>query len=230
MKKKGFMRTIEGALAIFILLSYVSYVMPHAPIDDSISESNKNFVMMTLENLDKNKILENNMIGNTSNLTQIRDSLKRTIPHNLNFTISIIKANTTSDSIFSEESYNGTNITYFANNTYFRNSILTLIFDNASNPKIYANEKEIYTHTSIHPEHPVRLDLTTYTIEGNNNIEIQTLNNATIEYVLIVNNEEILSTLPQNTAIGTVTYMLSGKESYFQPTILNVYLWNYVTT
>lgn len=223
--KKGFIRTLEGAVSLIILLAFIFYVIPHIPQEQKISAQTKNFIMLNIENLDKNGTLDTHLLGSTPNLQAIKNALNKTISSNINYTIGAASSNATGGTIFSEEFYKGANITYNANNTYLKDAYIVLTFANATNPQVHANTQQIYTYTGTHPEEPVKLYLTPYTSEGKNTIEIKTQNNSTIEYTLIINNKELLSPIPRDKPISVVTYILSGKENKFQPTVLEIYLW-----
>ncbi len=223
--KKGFMRTMEGALSLIILLTFLFHVIPHIPNEQRISAQTRNFIMLSIENLDKNKTLDTHLITSTPNLQAIKNALNKTISSDINYTIGAATSNATADTVFSEESYTGSNITYTSNNTNFKDAYIILTFTNATNPQIHANTQQIYTYTGTHPQDPLKLDLTPYTKEGSNKIEIKTQNNATVEYILITNNKELLSPIPNDKPVGVVTYILSGKENLFQPTVLEIYLW-----
>jgi len=223
--KKGFIRTLEGATSLIILLAFIFYVIPHIPQEQKISAQTRNFVMLSIENLDKNGSLDTHLLGNTTNLQAIKNALNKTKSSNINYTIGHTSSNATGGTIFSEESYAGANITYTANNTYLKDAYITLLFTNATNPQIHANTQQIYTYTGTHPQEPVKLDLTPHTTDGKNTIEIKTQNNSTIEYTLIINNNELLSPLPKDRPVSVVTYILSGKENKFQPTVLEIYIW-----
>lgn len=225
MNKKGFIRTLEGAVSLILLLTFIFYVIPHAPNEQRIGASTKNYAMLALENLDKSGILDTCLIGNTTNLTAIKTALNKTMTSHINYTISATKSNATGGTIFSEESFAGTNITYTANSTHLKDAHIALIFLNATDPRININTQQIYTYTGTHPGDPVRLDLTPHTKEGKNTIEIKTQNNSTVEYTLIINNNELLSPIPKDRPVSVVTYLLSGKENKFQPTVLELYLW-----
>lgn len=223
-RRSGFVRTLEGAAATLILLSFIFYVIPQVPEYSKISEDTKNYVTQSIKNMEKSGALDN-IIGDTTNMTYIKNALNTTIPRDINYTISVTKVNTTSGTVFSEESYKGANITYIVNNSIFRYAEIILSFTNSTNSKIYENGKEIYTYTGPQLENDVNLDLTLDTIDSENNIEIRTENNSSVDYILIVGNEETLENTPKDKAIGTVTYILSGKDSYFQPSVLKIYLW-----
>ncbi len=223
--KKGFIRTLEGALSLFVLLTFLFYVIPHVPVEDNVGGSARNFVALAIENLDKSGVLDDYILGNTSNLSAVESALNMTVPSSLSYTVGVSKANASSGTVFSEESYVGVNISYTVNNSYFKDAYVVVNFINAVNPRVYGNGEEIFSYGGVHPGGPVRLDVTSSIVEGVNNVEIKTLNNATVDYVLIVDNEEILSYVPKDRAIGVVTYILSGKEEWFQPTIVEVFLW-----
>ena len=223
-KRHGFVRTLEGAAATLILLSFIFYVIPQVPEETKISEDTKNYVAHSIKNMEKSGALDN-IIGATTNFTYIKNALNTTIPRDINYTISVTKLNTTSGTVFSEESYKGGNITYTVNNTIFSYAEIILGFTNATNPSIYENGQEIYTYTGQHSENDITLDLTLDTTDGENNIEIRTENNSSVDYILMIGNEETLEDTPADKAIGTVTYILSGKDSNFEPSVLKIYLW-----
>ena len=223
--KKGFIRTLEGAVSLIILLTFIFYVIPHIPNEQKISAQTKNYIMLNIENLDKNGTLDTHLLGSTPNLQAIKNALNKTISSNINYTIGTTSSNSTGGTIFSEESYAGANITYSANNTYLKDAYIVLTFINATNPRININTQQIYTYTGTHSQEPLKLDLTPHTTEGTNTIEIKTQNNSTIKYTLIINNKELLSPIPGDKPISVVTYILSGKENKFQPTVLEIYLW-----
>lgn len=222
--RHGFVRTLEGAAATLILLSFIFYVIPQVPQETKISEDTKNYVTQSIKNMEKSGALDN-IIGTTTNMTYIKNALNATIPKDINYTISVTKTNTTSGAVFSEESYKGGNITYTVNNSIFRYAEILLSFTNSTNTEIYENSREIYAYTGPQLENDVNLDLTLDAIEGENKIEIKTESNSSVDYILIIGNEEILEDIPKNKAIGTVTYILSGKDSYFEPSVLKIYLW-----
>ncbi|MFH1431869.1 MAG: hypothetical protein ABIG84_01510 [archaeon] len=223
--KKGYMKTLEGALSIFVLLAFLFYVIPHTPSEDRISKSTRNFVMLSIKNMDNSGILDEYMAGNTTDLAAIKSALNNTISSNINYTVGISKINSSYGMLYPKEFYNGTNISYIVNITDFRYASLTLNFINATNPRIYTNSIGVFSHDGDYSGLSARLDITSGTIDGENKIEIKTANNATVEYILNINNQQILSPIPEDKAIGVATYILSGKEGNFQPTIIEVYLW-----
>lgn len=225
MGRKGFVRTLEGALGMFVLMMFLFYVVPHVSPGDQVSESSRNFVYLALEDLDNSGFLDGYLVGDVSNLSALESALNRTIPQDLGFAVGVVKVNASYGDVFSGEDYAGANISYNVNNTYFKGAYVVLGFVNATNPRVRFKGEEIFSYAGAHPGSPVRLDVTESAVAGVNDIEVKTLNNATVGYVVIVDNEEILSAVPVDRAVGVVTYMLSGKEGWFQPTVAEVYLW-----
>lgn len=216
-KRKGVMHTLEALLAFSVVTTFILFVTPSINISE-LNGHKTNYVYSTLETLETKGLLRTYATEN--NLTGLNTTLTDLLPETYNFAVGMSRLNATHRTLSGNHSFNCT-----ADTTKLDYATLDLIFDTATDPKIYINGNLIYSQTGDASGVLESIDLTDSTISGENTLTFNFTGSSTFDYRLSISESEDLSTPPSQKDIDTVNYFISGIDNTFKPTIVRVYLW-----
>jgi len=222
--RKGLLHTLEATVAFLMVISFLVFVMPSINTAGSKTGNIRSQIYDSLSEMDKSGTLRNLAFG--ENLSGIKSELNRTLNIPLKFTVGMSKSNISHGTANPEESGVPYYINYTANKSALDSATLSLNYLNATEPSVYLNGVLIKQHGGDYSGNDDVVDVLSGTQDGENSIKLETSNNATISYSLMLVESLELEALEENTDVISIGYILSGNETTFSPKEIRVYVWD----
>ena len=220
--RRGLLHTLEATMAFLMVVGFLVFIMPSINSANSKSSNVRSYVYEGLAEMDRAGILRN--LASAENLSGIKSELNSTLDQPLKFTVGMSKSNISHGTAYPENGVPAY-INYTADTGALDSATLSLNYLTASNVSIYLNGALIKQHSGDYSGNEEILDISSGTQDNENSITIETANDATISYGLMLVESIELEQPEEDTNIITVGYILSGNETTFAPKEVRVYVW-----
>lgn len=221
--RKGLLHTLEATMAFLMVVSFLVFVMPSIDKGNSKNSNIRSQIYVGLSEMDGLGVLRS--LALAENLSGIKSELNSTINTPLKFTVGMSKSNISHGTAYPKESSMPDYINYTADKSALDSATLSLNYINASDPSVYLNGVLIKQHSGDYSGNNDIIDILSGTQDGENSIMLETSNNATIPYGMMLVESLELEPLKENTNVITIGYIISGNETTFSPKEIRVYVW-----
>jgi len=220
--RKGLLHTLEATMAFMMVVGFLVFVMPSISKPNSNNSNIRTYVYDGLTEMD----LYGNLRGLAAaeNLSGIKSELNTTLNRPLKFTVGMSKSNITHGTAYPQIS-TPAYINYTADKGTLESATISLRYITATDPSVYLNDVLIKQHAGDYSGNEEIIDISSGTQNNENSIRVETTDDATISYSLMLVDSLELEQPEKNTNVITVGYILSGNETTFSPKEVRVYVW-----
>lgn len=220
-RRKGFVATLEAALASAIFLTFIITILPgftQTDVDTLTPWENK--ISEILDSLDKTNELRGPALN--LNLTKIDNMVDNYTPADLDHTVGILYSDYTRGSLSISDSGN---VSFNINKSRSQSEYLRLYLENVSSPELKVNANSIWSSQGDFNDSYRSFSIISYTSDGTNNFSMNVSSTSKLDYRIDRYYYIQKGTLPSEGKIISSSYHPAGENFTLKPMEVRVFGW-----